>query len=369
MPRAHLGAGIVLALAGCCLNEISGIATTGGSTGEGTTGSTSGTTGTGPRQCPPATYQTSPGPISLRNYAGAAFGSDGLAYIAGGAPEGGQTIDLVEVLNPDSGVVTTGPSMLSPHSSFAFLASADHRTLYAIGGYDAVGGTTSAESFDVATQTWTALPPLPVPAGPTVGALLADGRIVVILPNVLDADGGASVEVFEDGGWVPGPSVPTNSYGGQPVAAGAGIGEAVYSFDRWLQIRVWDPSADGGAWTQIFGAMNHDRIIDAAAAQGADELFIAGGVSLGVDCRSEVDGVQVFDFGNAAPTLSWSSGAPVGRDTAAAAISPDGRLFVFAGETTGVCCTGSTLSLSYTYLGSYDVLDLDSGVWEPTHGM
>src|SRR5581483_637986 len=156
--------------------------------------------------CANPTYQTTPGALTPRNDAAAAFGSDGLAYIAGGAPAGAIPLNLVEVLNPDSGVVTLGPPMLSPHAAFALVASPDRRSLYAIGGYDLVGSTADVERFDVPAQQWTSMPPLPIAGGQTFAGVLDDGRIVVVLPEVPGIDGGAALEIWDsDAGWVIGP--------------------------------------------------------------------------------------------------------------------------------------------------------------------
>jgi len=363
-----------LTLAGCCTSTISGQETFGGTTSGGTTGSGTSTssgssTGAGPSTCPAATYQSSPGPLTPRNDPGAAFGSDGLAYIAGGdVPDAGLT-NLVEALNPDSGTVTRAPPMSIARSAFALVASPDGDVLYAIGGNSLTGATASIESFDIAAQTWSPLAPLPIAGGRTLAGVLDGGRIVVILPEVLAADGGTRVEVLSGGVWFPGPDLPFAALFGASTAAALGQGDTVYAVDEGLNVQAWNPSLDAGGWELV--SIDPDfpgALQDSAFAQEGRHLFLEGGLLKGVDCTEASTEAAILSLADTDAGWVQLPAPPLGRDAAAAAVSPDLRLFVFAGEATASCCTGSTQVLSRTYLGSYDVLDLASGLWEPTHG-
>ena len=316
---------------------------------------------------PPAAYTESPGPLTPRNSLGAAFGSDGRAYVVGGTFDGGAPMDLVEELNPDSGLVTVGPAMRSPRAAFALVASPDGHMLYAIGGD--TPPTPSAESFDVATQTWSPLPALPAPGGLALGGVLADGRVVVLLPGVPGRDGGASVEILDDGGWSEGPEFfPAVSWS-TGVLAAACLNATFYVVDEELTVQAWDTSADGGAWHAIAttSALDGHVVTGFSMAEAAGHLFVTGGLFDGVDCKMPFFSSFALDLAN--PDGGWSAGpsAPVNRDLAALAVSAGQQMFLVGGEESSSCCTGHSEELSENYPGSYDIFDLDAGTWELTH--
>jgi hypothetical protein len=119
----------------------------------------------------------------------------------------------------------------------------------------------------------------------------------------------------------------------------------------------------GAAWA---ATSNFNRVRDYAPA--AQFFAIIDGLAAGGDCTESDSEGRTFEFGG--PDAGWGyiPGAPIARDAAAAAVSPDGQIFVFVGETRSACCIGEYGSVSFSYLGSYDVFDLDAGAWEPTHG-
>jgi hypothetical protein len=366
----RLGLGLLLtsfsmAFSGCCTSTISGHQT-GGTSASGTT--TSGTTtGTGSNECPAATYDVSPGPLTPRTSLGAAFGSDGLAYIAGGTLFDGGATALVEALNPASGIVTVGPPMLTARSAFALVASPDQRTLYAIGGFGPEGSTATAESFDVPTQIWSRLPSMPHGGGPTVAGVLEDGRVVAIVPGIIGPDGGTSVEVLVDGGWQDGPEILVPSPWDGVEAAAAGPASAVRLVDSHLDVLEWDPAADAGTWKLIATHQMPGTLVDVSVAQDGKRLLAIGGIFEGFDC------VEPSYLNIALDTAALDGGwfdlvprPPLSPDKGASAVSPDARLFVFGGEQSSACCTGHSEELSRAYLGGYEILDADAGAWRTT---
>jgi hypothetical protein len=363
----RLGLTVLVALAGCC-SKVSG-STTGGGSRSGGSSTSGGTTGSVSDECPTATFGVSSGPLTARTSLGAAFGSDGLAYVAGGTIFDGGATALVEVVNPDSGTVGVGPPMLAPRSAFALVASPDRGTLYAIGGFEPDGATATAESFDIATQTWSPLPSLPNGGGPTFAGVLMDGRVVAIVPGALGPDGGSSVEILGDGGWQAGPEILATWPWDELAGALPGPDAAIHVVDSQLNVLAWDPAADAGIWKLIATHEIPGSLNGLAFAQGGQLLLATGGIFEGGDCVEPFYTSLALDLadldagwiGLAQPRLSPNNGA--------AAVSSGQRMFVFGGEQSYACCTGHSEELSRTYLGSYDVFDLDTGAWEPTHGV
>jgi large repetitive protein len=178
--------------------------------------------------------------------------------------------------------------------------------LYAVGGKTATGPRSDVNVYDPATDTWTAVAPLPGPA--------VENPAVVALNGKLYAFGGS-----------------TSPFSGAVKNAA-----------------VYDPATN--AWTQL-PQMAFSRGGAGAAAIGG-KIYVVGG--MGLDGAS-LASVEVFDTA----TESWSSGPGMAtrRDNPGVA-ALNGRVYVFGGRTRDA--NGTTPNGT---LGSVEMLDPASGAW------
>jgi N-acetylneuraminic acid mutarotase len=94
----------------------------------------------------------------------AAAGSDGRIYVLGGNTGGSQpgvdTLDRVEIFDPNKGW-SNGAPMLTPRQGLAAVGTPDGK-IYAIGGSNGANTHLStAEVYDIASNTWTPIASLP----------------------------------------------------------------------------------------------------------------------------------------------------------------------------------------------------------------
>ena len=98
------------------------------------------------------TYAAGPTLPIARAYFGAAVGSDGRAYLAGGSLNGDLT--SVTAFNFASSTYATVAPMNVPHSYYPLVSLADGRLL-AIGGRSTSGTSiTRVEAYTVSNNTW-----------------------------------------------------------------------------------------------------------------------------------------------------------------------------------------------------------------------
>jgi hypothetical protein len=134
--------------------------------------------GAAPAGSPPGTrgrFVAQASMAEARRAPGMARLPDGRVLVAGGSvPSGGGTIASTEVFDPRSGRWASGPRMAAGGSGIFMTPLADGRVL-------ALQGSSVAETYDPATERWTA-----VPAGPQGFSadgsitLLADGSVLVL---------------------------------------------------------------------------------------------------------------------------------------------------------------------------------------------
>jgi N-acetylneuraminic acid mutarotase len=137
-----------------------------------------------------------------RTEPGAAAGSDGRIYVVGGSDEGHKK-NILEAYDPRTDTWTRLSPMPTPRESLCAVAAkgADGRIrIYAIGGRDRSrpgNGLSTVEAYDPATDTWTAMAPMPTPRHAQAATLGPDGCIYVLggtNDKVVSTD---AVEIFD----------------------------------------------------------------------------------------------------------------------------------------------------------------------------
>ncbi|KUI24085.1 protein kinase [Mycobacterium sp. IS-1742] len=141
--------------------------------------------------------------------------------VTGGVDEAGKLLATTEIY--DGTGWKLGAAMPTPRQMSA--AASDGRLVYVVGGTTGTADLATAEAYDPAANTWSALPPLPQPRS-DFGATNADGRLVAVggesagqvLASVVALD-------FVTRTWTELPDMETARHG----MAVASVGRTVYT--------------------------------------------------------------------------------------------------------------------------------------------
>jgi N-acetylneuraminic acid mutarotase len=235
------------------------------------------------------------------------------------------TATLLTGARPDAAAQPAGPwssraEMLQPRSEIAVAELAGK--IYVAGGYP-MGRVPSdvLQVYDVATDTWSLGPRLPVPIHHTMLAAV-DGRLFLIGGEVDGAGSGRPAifvaNVYEldlaSDIWVERAPMPTGRSGGGVAVIGGAHDFAVY-----------DVAAD--RWTVLPDLPTQRNHLAVDAIDG--RVYVAGG-RVGGGVGSEMTAVlEVYD----PATGRWSSAAPMPAPRAGVtAITANGCLYVIGGE-------------------------------------
>jgi hypothetical protein len=253
---------------------------------------------------------------------GAATGSDGKIYVAGGGNNLLGFYDVVEVYTPSTNSWSPGPTLMSKRDALALVADATGN-LYAIGGTGSFGFLASVEKLTISYGAWVASPSMQNYRGQLGGALGSDGTIYAIGGYYDKAL--SSVERFAGGSWKPAHSMAAARYDVGFAARGSdGLIYAIGNDAQGSTVEVYTPSTD--QWSPGIG-MRTPRYDHVVVAGKDGRIYAIGGINLSTKQYSDV--VEVFD-----PSSSqWSQLAPTPtlRIKTAAATAPDGRIYVFGG--------------------------------------
>ncbi len=231
-----------------------------------------------------------------------------------------------------------------------------HRTealdgkIYAIGGYDSNGKTSSVEVFDTSTPeaVWTVHPQTMDKARGFHGTAVLDGKIYVF-GGATDESYTDSMQVFDGASWTAGPDMTTGR--SQPATAvldgkiyaigGSGSGNITLS-----SVDVFDP-AEGteGAWSPGTQMLTARRQCGAVAVGG--KIYV-----IGDGASSAPKSMAVFDG------TSWTAGPDM--DTARSSptiVAFDGKIYAIGGAD------------GTNELRSVEVFDPDEGAWSYTAEM
>jgi len=202
-----------------------------------------------------------------------------------------------KVYDPVEGPTTSlpDPGDFAEQEGFAFATDAQGRIYWIGGGGGASGGNSGVcARYDAVQNTWSTLAPLPVAVGEACACADGAGRILVF--GGFLADGSA----------------------------------------RTTEVQRFDPQT--GAWSLSAAADLPVAVSGARAVRGIDErIYVIGGAGPDGAIRSEVLALNLS-------TNSWST-APslaVARREFAAAVSPDGTIYVMGGR------DGSGIALAST---------------------
>jgi N-acetylneuraminic acid mutarotase len=215
--------------------------------------------------------------------------------------------------------------MSRPRYGFGLTAGTDGR-IYALGDARNYPNVNSAEVYDPASNSWTALPSMP--GDFTAAATGLDGKIYAMADGPYDNS--AAVYDPRTNLWTGIASTPFSIY--DAVALGGPDGRIyliggfeVGGYDaKSPDVFAYDPHAN--TWTrvaQLLQGTQHE-----AGAVGPDgRLYIFGGYD--ANGPYDASAVQVYDT----HTNTWSYAAPMpgARSGMAAATGADGRIYVFGG--------------------------------------
>ena len=204
------------------------------------------------------------------------------------------------LVDPATGAITAGPSMLSTQAVPGVATLADG-SVFAAGGWGGTNGlypSAAAEILDAATGTWRSLPLMNMPRSQATVTALADGRVLVA------------------GGWT------------------------TYSAGSWFATEtaeIFDPTS--GSWTMV-QPMSIPRALATATRLADGGVLVAGGSAEYLSGNARVGREQVtssaeiyypaMDFWQPAGNMS------VPRSAQSAALLPNGNVLVAGGWSNGL---------------------------------
>ena len=293
-----------------------------------------------PREARHGTWSEVAPTTAPRYFLAATTGCDGRIYVLGGLgppngdPGGVANTALVEAFDPAAHGWTVIAPMPTPRDDLAAATGPDGR-IFAIGGE--TGGqmapTTVVEAYSPRQRTWSAVAPLPVALDSPRATTGTDGHIYV-LGTEPGAGGGPATEVYDPAAntWTNAPPMPSQRWRFVVVTAPDGRVVVAGGYDTSSNsgpvatVEAYSPTT--GRWTSL-AAMPTPLGQSAGAVAADGRLYMLGGDSSWNE--SQVNTVEVYDFA----TDRWTGGVapmPIGRNCHAAALGPDGRIYVVGGD-------------------------------------
>ena len=283
------------------------------------------------------------------------------------APPGFSQAAALPVGGSPSAIPTCGPPGFTPWTAAAPLppparlvsATSDGRAAYAVGGLAASGYLSATHRYDPLTDTWTTLPPLPLPVA---------GASAVFAPNtgklyVFDGESGGltistATQIYDpvSQSWTTSPPLPaprsamTSGYwNGHIYLAG---GTDTVRFTPQLQVWAYDPLTD--SWDTSLPTLPRDTV-GAAGGIIQGHLLVAGGANSAAQPLAAVQDYDVttHERGYVAdlPQPVYGAGSAV----------VNGQLWVFGGGQPFVAADGSAPRLDQVQPNALTV----SAIYEP----
>jgi N-acetylneuraminic acid mutarotase len=166
--------------------------------------------------------------------AGAAVETDGRIFVAGGFTSGGQILASAWSYEPSSGRWQSIAPIPTPRQHVA--AAAITREVCVAGGYARADDTLRTfECYSPAMNSWRALQPMPNRASDFDAVAIADSFITV----------GDDIQVFRNGAWSFGPSLPVKRFG----LVAAAVDGTIYALGGAPRAAAADGLVD--AWTPL----------------------------------------------------------------------------------------------------------------------
>ncbi|MEI6949542.1 kelch repeat-containing protein [Paraflavisolibacter sp. H34] len=244
----------------------------------------------------------------------AVAGADGRIYIFGGRPAPGQAPSpAVYIYTPATDSWTTGAAMPVPKVQFGAVQAADGR-IYIVGGRGGLEqepGTLfhTVDVYAPATDSWTAGPVLPLPAG---------GQVAVNIRGNLYALGGADSTQRNDQYLLPlAPALTSFT----PASGAAGTAVAVKGA-RFAQVTSVTFNGVPAAGFYVAGTSLLYATVPAGAQRGKIEVVTRNGTVQSAASFTETDGASLW-------ITRTGLGAPRSGHGAVAA---NGRIYVFGGR-------------------------------------
>src|SRR5438046_2094133 len=251
---------------------------------------------------------------------------DGRMFIAGGAGAGGP-VAAAEILS--NGSVTSAAAMSIARSRAGAIALADGRVLVT-GGITTAGAIlNSAEIYDAATNSWSAIPSALIePRAGHTASLLRDGRVVLAGG---DTDGriSQSVEVFD-------PSTGEFSFAGTLSMPRAGHAAAVLTDGRVLiaggSFGGVAPSASTDIFDPATGTISAGPELLTGRSGHTATTLLSGKVLIvgGTDGLTDLDSAEIFDA--VTGTIQPSSSLHSARSGHSAYLLSSGDVLILGGD-------------------------------------
>jgi len=225
--------------------------------------------------------------------------------------------------------------MLTPRSNLAAVQATDGR-LYALGGFyqnAAPSPLRSAEVYNAFTGQWTPIMQMGTNRSGPAAAPLADGRIAVAGGSTPTGVVG-STEYYASTGdaWAGGNDLTTARTAGAMVQLGDGrllaIGGSMLAS---IDVSTPGSAPGGGTWTAFSPPLPFDLQFQAALIGADGRAYVLGGQR---NSAPAVDAEAVVETFAPGATMWTNSVAPMptGRNSLAAALAADGRIYAIAGE-------------------------------------
>lgn len=255
-------------------------------------------------------------------------GNDGRIYVLGGSSLSESGAALVYTPSADRWDEIASPT---PRSQAAAATGGDGR-IYLIGGRFDGNALGTAEVYTPDTNSWASLPAMPTPRENVHAATGADGRIYVMggdnVPTTTTLF--KTVEVYspQSNTWTTAAPMPT----GRTDHAVVAVGGILYAIggDAGGTMDAYDPASN--TWSSR-APLRTPRGQFAAAVGPDGRIYVMGGFLMGPGSTEDPTGMTSVEVYTPA-TNSWATiaGMPTGRFELTAATGGDGRIYAMGGR-------------------------------------
>jgi subtilisin-like proprotein convertase family protein len=273
---------------------------------------------------------------------GGVSSSNGNFYIAGGQDAANVSLPNVNRFNPATNTFTALAPLPVAVGQGAVGVTASK--MYVAGGY--VSGTTitsTLQIYDIATNTWSFGAPMPA-AKEAAAGVIYNNKFYVMGGDDFNAVVATNyIYDIATNTWTTGAALPA----GRSNLNGTTVGNYIYTaggvtgagFDANDALLRYDPAAN--SWTALapFGVAGYGNYAG-ISPYGADKLFVLVGGNTGFD---PIDTTRIYDIG----TNTWTNGPTqlVPRMAHAQGTLQDGRIIVVSGyDGTGTYTTSNLLT-------------------------
>ncbi|MDQ2809264.1 MAG: hypothetical protein M3Z04_20510, partial [Chloroflexota bacterium] len=208
-------------------------------------------------------------------------------------------------------------------------AASDGSAAYAVGGLASTGYLSATRRYDPPTDTWTALPPLPLPvAGASVVYAPNTGKLYVFGGESDGVTISTATQIYDPASqsWTRGAPLPapraamTAGYWNGHIYLAAGTNTVRFT----PQLQMWDYNPLTDSWTTTLPTLPRDTM-GAAGGVLNGRMLIAGGAN---NAAQPLSAIQVYDL--ATYTRGYLPDLPLAVFGAGGAVV-NGQLWVFGG--------------------------------------